>query len=104
MVVEILKDIPKPEGLDWVAVMDAQDTEEQDDRHMEDPCLPSQLVEPPLGQGSSRQKFEQWSNQSEPTDQRMQEFIQEAQPSASVQDTSLAISGHSSKPQDVSNQ
>ena len=28
VVAEILKDIPKPEGLDWVAVMDAQDTEE----------------------------------------------------------------------------
>ena len=48
VVAEILKDIPKPEGLDWVAVMDAQDTEEQDDGHMEDPCLPSQSVEPPL--------------------------------------------------------
>ena len=66
----------KPEGFCWVSEMDAY-TEGQDGRQ-EDPCLPSQSVEPPLGQGSSRQKFEQWSFQSEPTEQRVQEFVQEA--------------------------
>ena len=76
---------------------------EGQDGGQEDPCLPSQSVEPPLGQGSSRQKFEQWSFQSEPTEQRVQEFVQEAQHRASLQDTSVTISGHSSKPQEVSN-
>ena len=102
VVAKILKDISKPENLDWVAKMDAHNTEEQDNRLM-DPCLPSPSVELPQGQGSSRQKFKPWSYQSEPTDQKMQEFIQEAQQVASLQDTSLAISGHSSKPQEVSN-
>ena len=70
----------------------------------EDPCLPYQSAEPiPLGQGYSRQMFKQWSFQSEPTDQRVQEFVQEAQRRASHQDTLDAISGHSSKPQEVSN-
>ena len=102
VVVEILKDIPKPENFDWVAEMDAHNTEEQDNGQM-DPCLPSQSVELPQGQGSSRQKFKPWSFQSEPTDQKIQEFVQEAQRIASLQDTSVAISGHSSKPQEVSN-
>ena len=101
-VAEIPRDIPKPENFDWVAEMDAHNTEEQDNGQM-DPCLPSQSVELPQGQGSSRQKFEPWSFQSEPTEQRIQEFVQEAQHIASLQDTSVAISGHSSKPQEVSN-
>ena len=74
---------------------------EGQDGGQEDPCLPSQSVEPPLGQGSSRQKFEQWSFQSEPTEQRVQDFVQEAHRRASHQDTSDAISGHSSKPKEV---
>ena len=71
---------------------------EGQDVRQEDPCLPSQSVEPPLGQGSSRQKFEQWSFQSEPTEQRVRELVQEAQHRASHQVTSEAVSGHSSKP------
>ena len=102
VVAEILRDIPKPENFNWVAKMDAHNTEEQDNGLM-DPCLPSPSVELPQGQGSSRQKFEPWSFQSEPTDQKIQEFVQEAQRVASLQDTSFAISGHSSKPQEVSN-
>ena len=76
--------------------------EEQDNGQV-DPCLPSQSVELPLGQGSSRQKFKLWSFQSEPTEQRIQEFVQEAQCIASLQDTSVAISGHSFKPEEVCN-
>ena len=76
--------------------------EGQDDRQ-EDPSLSSQSVEPPLGQGSLRQKFEQWSFQSEPREQRVQEFVQEAQCRANHQDTLDSISGHRSKPQEVSN-
>ena len=34
----------------------------------EDLSLSSQSIEHPLGQGSSRQKFKQWSFQSEPSD------------------------------------
>ena len=69
-----------------------------------DPCLPSQSDEPiPLGQGCSRQKFKQWSFLFEPNDQRVKEFVQEAHHRPSHQDTSDAISGHSSKPQEVSN-
>ena len=64
VVAEILRDIPKPENFDWVAEMDAHNTEEQDNGQI-DPCLPSQSVELPQGQGSSRQKFEQWSFQSD---------------------------------------
>ena len=72
-------------------------------QELEDPSLSSQSAEPPLGQGSSRQKFKQWSFQSEPSDQRVQEFVQKALCRASHQDTLDAISGHSSKPQEVSN-
>ena len=48
-------------------------------------------------------EVEQWSFQSEPTEQRVQEFVQEAQHRASHQDFLDTISGHSSKPQEVSN-
>ena len=77
---------------------------EGQDVRQEDPCLPSQSAEPiPLGQGCSRWKFEQWSFQLEPTEQRVQEFVQEIEGRASYQDTSDAISSYSSKPQEVSN-
>ena len=100
---EAIKQVPIE---DWVyesekGSMDAH-MEGQDNRQ-EDLSLSSQSVEPPLGQGSSRQKFEQWSFQSEPSDQRVQEFVQEAQCRASHQDTLDAISGCSSKPLEVSN-
>ena len=78
--------------------------DEQDVRLQQDPCLPSPPDEPiPLGMGCSWQKFEQESFQSEPNDQRVKEYVQEMQCRASHQDTSDAISGHSSKPQEVSN-
>ena len=70
---------------------------------LEDPSLSLSSVEPPLGQGSSRQEFEQWSHQSEPSDKKVQEYVWEAQHRASHQDTLDCISGHSSKPQEVSN-
>ena len=50
---------------------------------LEDSSLSLLSVEPPLGQGISRQEFEQWSHQSEPSDRRVQEYVQEAQPRAS---------------------
>ena len=77
--------------------------QEQEAGLKQDPCLPSPSDEPiPLGQGCSRQKFEQWSLQSEPTEQRVREFVQEAQHRVCHQYTSDAISGHSSKLQEVS--
>ena len=50
---------------------------------LEDSSLSLSSVEPPLGQGSSRQEFKQWSHQSEPSDRGVQEYVQEAQPRAS---------------------
>ena len=70
---------------------------------LEDPSLSLSSVEPPLGQGSSRQEFKQWSHQSEPSDKKVQEYVWEAQLRASHQDTLDCISGRSSKPQEVSN-
>ena len=52
---------------------------------------------------SSRQEFKQWSHQSEPSVKKVQEYVWEAQRRASHQDTLDCISGHSSKPQEVSN-
>ena len=71
---------------------------------LEDPSLSLQSAVPSLGQGSSRQEFEQWSHQSEHknSDQRVQDYVQEDQHRASHQDTLDAISGHSSKPWEVS--
>ena len=108
---ECLKGIPKPDDFDWVVKMNTndrrnacQEEQEQDVGLQQDPRLPSPSAEPiPLGQGCSRQKFEPWSCQLEPSDQSVREYIQEVQHRASHQDTSDAISGHSSKPQEVSN-
>ena len=50
---------------------------EEQEVGQEDPCLPSQSAEPiPLGQGCSRWKFEQWSFQVGPTEQRVKNFVQ----------------------------
>ena len=102
----------QPVPLDWVTESERNYTpldpiledQEQEVGLQQDPCLPSPSDEPiPLGQGCSRQKFEPWSLQFEPNDQRVKEYVQEVQCIASHQDTSDAISGHSSKPQEVSN-
>ncbi len=50
---------------------------EGQDMGLEDPSLSLQSAVPPLGQESSRQEFEQWSHQSENSDQRVQEHVQE---------------------------
>ena len=76
---------------------------EGEDKGLEDPNLSPQSAEPPLGQGSSRQDFEQWSHQSESSDKKVQECVWEAQHRASHQDTLDCISGCSSKPQEMSN-
>ena len=76
---------------------------EGQDMGLEDPSLSLHSVVPPLGQESSRQEFEQWSHQSELSDWRVQEYVQEDQHRASHQDTLYAISGRSSKPREVSN-
>ena len=76
---------------------------EGQDMGLEDPSLSLQSAVPPLGQESSSQEFEQWSNQTEHSDRRVQKHVQEDQHRASHQDTLDAISGHSSKPQEVSN-
>ena len=101
----------QPVPLDWVTESERNapldpilEDQEQEVGLQQDPCLPSLSDEPiPLGQGCSRQKFEQWSFQSEPTEQRVREFVQEAQCRASHQETSDTICGHSSKLQEVSN-
>ena len=72
---------------------------EGQEKGLEDPHLSLSYAEPPLGQGSSRQEFEQWSYQSEHSDQRVQEYFQKAQSGASHQDTLNAISACSSKPE-----
>ena len=76
---------------------------EEQEQGQEDPSLSPTPVEPPLGQGNSRQEFEQWFHQSEPSDQRIWEFVWEAECRASHQDTLDCISGHSSRTQKVSN-
>ena len=74
------------------------------DMGLVDPSLSPQSVEEiPLGQEDSRQEVEQRSHQSEPNEQRVQDYVQEAWQRASHQDTSNAISGHSSKPLELSN-
>ena len=72
-----------------------------EDKENVDSSLCLSPVEPPLGQGGSRQQFEQWSQQSEPSE-KVQEYVLEAQHRASHQATLDCISGHGSKPQKVS--
>ena len=70
----------------------------------EDPILsPPSVEEIPLGQEDSRQEVEQESHPSEPNDQEIRDYVQEARQRASHQDTLDVISGCSSKPQEVSN-
>ena len=47
--------------------------------------------------------MESGPHQLEPSEQEVQEFIQELKKESSLLDTSDAISGHSSNPQEVSN-
>ena len=78
--------------------------DKQDVGHFHDPCLPSPPAKPiPLDQGCSGQRFEQGSVQSEPSGLWVQEFFRDMERKASHQDTSDAITGHSSKPRVVSN-
>ena len=56
---------------------------EVQEQGQEDPSLSPTPVEPPLGQGNSRQEFEQGFHQSEPSDQRVWEYVWEAQRRAS---------------------
>ena len=70
----------------------------------EDPISsPPSVEEIPPGQGDSRQEVEQESFRSEPSDQEVQDFAQEIKQRASLLDTSDAITGRSSRPQEVSN-
>ena len=62
----------------------------------------SSLEEPPLGQGDSKE-VESHPHQLEPSEQEIQEFVQELKERSSFLDTSDAISGHCSNPQEVSN-
>ena len=65
---------------------------------LEDPSLSSHSVEElPLGQEDSRQEVEQRSHQSEPSERRVQEYVQEARLRASYQETLDTICGCSSK-------
>ena len=93
-------------NLNWVV-----EVEEQNSTHLEhcsleqevgqeDPCFSSSPVEP-LSQGGSREEAEQWSHQSEPSD-NVQELVLEAKHMASYQATLDCISGHGSKPKGVS--
>ena len=58
--------------------------------------------EPPLGQGDPKE-MESDPHRLEPSEQKMQEYIQELKKESSLLDISGAISGHSSNPQEVSN-
>ena len=58
--------------------------------------------EPPLGQGDPKE-IESDPHQLEPSEQEVQEYIQELKKESSLLDTLDAISGHSSNPQEVSN-
>ena len=109
---ECVKNIPKPDpNFDWLVEMNShdrrnvcQEQQEQDVGLYQGPGLPSPSAEPiPLDQGCSGQRFEQESVQSEPSGLMVQEFVLEMEHRASHQDTSDAIMGHSSKPQEVSN-
>ena len=81
-----------------------QEQQEQDVRFTYDPCLPSPSAEPiTLDQGCSGQRFKQESVQSDPSGLRVQEFVQDKECRASYQNTSDTITGHSSKPLEVSN-
>ena len=75
----------------------------QDIIGQEDPIslLPS-VKNIPLGQGDSRE-VEQGPLQSEPSEQKVQDFVQEMRQRTSLLDMLDAISGHSSNPQEVSN-
>ena len=76
----------------------------QDIVGQEDPIpSPPSVEETPPGQGDSRQEVEQESFRSEPSNQEVQDFAQEIKQRASLLDTSDAISGPSSRPQEVSN-
>ena len=69
----------------------------------EDPIpSPSSVEEIPPGQGDSRE-VEQGPLQSEPSEQDVQDFVQEMRQRATLLDTLGAISGHSSNSQEVSN-
>ena len=103
---EIEKALQPILGLDWI-----QEIEDQDSTHLEhcsveqdlghvDPSFSPSPVEP-LGQGGSREKFKQCSHQSEHSD-KVQDYVLEAQRRASHQVTLHFISGHDSKPQEVS--
>ena len=62
----------------------------------------SSLEEPPLGQGDSKE-VESCPHRLEPSEQEIQEFVQELKERSSFLDTSDAISSHCSNPQEVSN-
>ena len=101
-----VEEIPLPEPIEVVeSEQDSADpSRDRQDMGLVDPSLSPQSVEEiPLGQEDSRQEVEQRSHQSEPNGQRVQDYVQEAWQRASHQDTSNAISGHSSKPLEVSN-
>ena len=67
----------------------------QDIVGLEDPILsPPSVEEIPLGQEDSRQEVEQESYWSEPSDQDIRDYVQEARQRASHQDTLDTISGH----------
>ena len=58
--------------------------------------------EPPLGQGDSKE-MESGPHRLEPSEQDIQEFVQEMRGRSTLLATSDAISSHSSNPQEVSN-
>ena len=101
----------QPVSIDWNTEVEHNaplppvlEEDEQDVGQFNDPCLPSTPAKPiPLDQRCYGQRFEQGSVQSEPSGLRVQEFVWEMERRASHQDTSDTITGHSSKPQEVSN-
>ena len=95
---------PLPEPMDGIELHQPAPLRDRPDiTGHEDPIpSPSSVEEIPLGQGDSR-KVEQGPLQSEPSEQDVQDFVQKISQRATLLDTSDAISGHSSNPQEVSN-
>ena len=100
--VEVIKVIPPSQLMEGIEsqqsapLRDGQDIIGQGDQDNS-----SSLEEPPLGQGDSKE-VELRPYRLEPSEQEIQEFVQELKERSSFLDTLDAISGHCSNPQEAS--
>ena len=102
--VEVIKVIPPSQPMEGIELQqspplrDGQDIIGQGDLDNSS----SSEEELPLGQGDSKE-MESGPHQVEPSEQDIQEFVQELKERSTLLDTSDAISGHCSNPQEASN-